>query len=181
MLPFRRELFAGAKTVLLWKNREMCPTSGEPFWIMVDLFFPQTWLWRKKRLSSTKESRFSKLLSKRAILALFFFSVYIVVGSFTGLRVQRMYTHTGTSIREYSQWTDFQSAMSTRANNLFYSWLTPVTRILDKARHAGPLSESLTTDHLFQPKQTGRHTHTEKDRDRRPVILGWPRANSSRQ
>ncbi len=31
----------------------------------------------KKRLSSTKESRFSKLLSKRAILALFFFSVRV--------------------------------------------------------------------------------------------------------
>ncbi len=37
-----------------------------------EAFFPQTWLWRKKRLSSTKESRFSKFLSKRAILALFF-------------------------------------------------------------------------------------------------------------
>ncbi len=30
-------------------------------------------LWRKKRLSPIKESRFSKLLSKRAILALFLF------------------------------------------------------------------------------------------------------------
>ena len=38
----------------------------------VELFFPKHDHEDKKRLSSTKENRFSKLLSKRAILALFF-------------------------------------------------------------------------------------------------------------
>ena len=56
---------------LSWKSHLVVCNSalyGAPFWC-----HPlQTWLWREKRPSRTKESQFSKLLSKRAILALLF-------------------------------------------------------------------------------------------------------------
>ncbi len=47
--------------------------------LSMELHFGATLYEEKKWLSPTKESWFSKLLSKRAILALFFFSVWVVL------------------------------------------------------------------------------------------------------
>ncbi len=58
------------------KKRELFPTflwgGGTALLSEIELFSPKHDYYKKKRLSSTKESRLSKLLSRRAILALFF-------------------------------------------------------------------------------------------------------------
>ena len=65
MLIVRNSALFGANRMLIVRNSAL---FGAPF--STNMIMK-----KKKQLSSTKESRFSKLLSKRAILALFFFSV----------------------------------------------------------------------------------------------------------
>ncbi len=60
-----------ADFIFLYSSILVPPFIGEPFQSKKKV--PKHDYEEKKLLSSTKESRFSKLISKRAILALFFF------------------------------------------------------------------------------------------------------------
>ncbi len=89
-----------SRTTLHWEKKES--QNGSPrraIWLSVTQLSMELHYQEKKWLSPTKESRFSKLLSKRAILALFFFSVCTLCGQHTvqddpGLFVARIWSKT---------------------------------------------------------------------------------------